>query len=147
MTSFPNTLFACYYQVLSMSFLVISRFRSMTQQYFRKADGIIVVYDVTTETSFKNVRNWMHSVQVCLKSFNSCEETFYRYSHSWNGVKIADPCEKWSPLYDSVKMGFLTVQSERERPQSFGTIPSPISQYSNINSFLMNLQMSVLFIT
>ncbi|XP_042912951.1 ras-related protein Rab-13-like [Parasteatoda tepidariorum] len=40
------------------------RFRSMTQQYFRKTDGIILVYDVTCETSFKNMRNWMNSIKV-----------------------------------------------------------------------------------
>ena len=40
------------------------RFRSITKQYFRKADGVLVMYDVTSETSFTNVRNWMTSVQV-----------------------------------------------------------------------------------
>ena len=40
------------------------RFRSITKQYFRKADGVVVMYDVTSETSFTNVRNWMTSVQV-----------------------------------------------------------------------------------
>ncbi|KAG8199014.1 hypothetical protein JTE90_001809 [Oedothorax gibbosus] len=39
------------------------RFRSMTHQYFRKADGIIVVYDVTSESTFRNVRNWMHNIK------------------------------------------------------------------------------------
>ncbi|XP_045174237.2 EF-hand calcium-binding domain-containing protein 4B-like isoform X4 [Mercenaria mercenaria] len=39
------------------------RFRSITKQYFRKADGVVVMYDVTSETSFTNVRNWMTSVQ------------------------------------------------------------------------------------
>nr|XP_006813971.1 PREDICTED: ras and EF-hand domain-containing protein-like [Saccoglossus kowalevskii] len=39
------------------------RFRSITKQYFRKADGVIVVYDVTSESSFTSVRNWMSSVQ------------------------------------------------------------------------------------
>ncbi|XP_064627617.1 EF-hand calcium-binding domain-containing protein 4B-like isoform X2 [Lineus longissimus] len=39
------------------------RFRSITKQYFRKADGVIVMYDVTSESSFTNVRNWMVSVQ------------------------------------------------------------------------------------
>ncbi|XP_041052591.1 EF-hand calcium-binding domain-containing protein 4A [Carcharodon carcharias] len=39
------------------------RFRSITKQYFRKADGVLVVYDVTSETSFTAVRNWMTSVQ------------------------------------------------------------------------------------
>ena len=43
--------------------LPLHRFRSITKQYFRKADGVIVAYDVTSEASFKNVRNWMTSVQ------------------------------------------------------------------------------------
>ncbi|KAL3982438.1 Ras family protein [Acanthocheilonema viteae] len=40
------------------------RFRSITKQYFRKADGIILMYDVTSEQSFLNVRNWITSVKV-----------------------------------------------------------------------------------
>ncbi|OXB54384.1 hypothetical protein ASZ78_003167, partial [Callipepla squamata] len=39
------------------------RFRSITKQYFRKADGILVMYDITAECSFMAVRNWMSSVQ------------------------------------------------------------------------------------
>uniref|UniRef100_A0A8C9F522 EF-hand domain-containing protein n=1 Tax=Pavo cristatus TaxID=9049 RepID=A0A8C9F522_PAVCR len=39
------------------------RFRSITKQYFRKADGILVMYDITAECSFVAVRNWMSSVQ------------------------------------------------------------------------------------
>ena len=39
------------------------RYRSFTKQYFRKADGIMVFYDVTSEVSFKNVRNWVTSIQ------------------------------------------------------------------------------------
>ncbi|XP_059170674.1 EF-hand calcium-binding domain-containing protein 4B-like [Physella acuta] len=39
------------------------RYRSMTKAYFRKADGVIVMYDVTVENTFTSVRNWMTSVQ------------------------------------------------------------------------------------
>ncbi|XP_021368203.1 uncharacterized protein LOC110459957 isoform X2 [Mizuhopecten yessoensis] len=39
------------------------RFRSITKQYFRKADGVVIMYDVTSETSFINVRNWMTSIK------------------------------------------------------------------------------------
>lgn len=39
------------------------RFRSITKQYFRKADGVVVLYDVTSEASFISVKNWMVSVQ------------------------------------------------------------------------------------
>ncbi|XP_072128361.1 EF-hand calcium-binding domain-containing protein 4A isoform X1 [Mobula birostris] len=39
------------------------RFRSISKQYFRKADGVVVMYDVTSEASFTAVRNWMANVQ------------------------------------------------------------------------------------
>jgi len=45
------------------------RYRSITRQYFRKADGVVVVYDVTNEKSFLAVRNWMQSVQVFDKRY------------------------------------------------------------------------------
>ncbi|XP_022236318.1 ras and EF-hand domain-containing protein homolog, partial [Limulus polyphemus] len=38
------------------------RFRSITQSYFRKADGIMLVYDCTSEHSFLNVRQWMDAI-------------------------------------------------------------------------------------
>uniref|UniRef100_A0A8R1I5C3 Uncharacterized protein n=1 Tax=Caenorhabditis japonica TaxID=281687 RepID=A0A8R1I5C3_CAEJA len=37
------------------------RFRSITKQYFRKADGVVLMFDVTSEQSFLNVRNWIDS--------------------------------------------------------------------------------------
>uniref|UniRef100_UPI00358E1818 EF-hand calcium-binding domain-containing protein 4B-like isoform X1 n=1 Tax=Myxine glutinosa TaxID=7769 RepID=UPI00358E1818 len=39
------------------------RFRSITKQYFRRADGVLVMYDVTNEFTFRAVRNWMISVK------------------------------------------------------------------------------------
>nr|VZI45858.1 unnamed protein product [Spirometra erinaceieuropaei] len=38
------------------------RYRSITKQYFRKADGVVLVYDVTSELSFLELRGWMQSV-------------------------------------------------------------------------------------
>ena len=40
------------------------RYRSIARQYFRKADGVVVMFDVTNEKSFLSVRGWMQSVQV-----------------------------------------------------------------------------------
>ncbi|RVE56740.1 hypothetical protein OJAV_G00223930 [Oryzias javanicus] len=39
------------------------RYRSITKQFFRKADGVVVMYDVTVEESFKAVRPWLINVQ------------------------------------------------------------------------------------
>lgn len=42
------------------------RYRSITKQYFRKADCVICMYDVTSEQSFKNIRNWITSIRVSI---------------------------------------------------------------------------------
>ncbi|XP_035520202.1 EF-hand calcium-binding domain-containing protein 4A isoform X1 [Morone saxatilis] len=39
------------------------RFRSITEQYYRKADSILVMYDLTHSPSFTAVRGWMDSVK------------------------------------------------------------------------------------
>ncbi|XP_026221280.1 EF-hand calcium-binding domain-containing protein 4A isoform X2 [Anabas testudineus] len=39
------------------------RFRSITEQYYRKADGILAMYDITDSTSFTAVRGWVASVK------------------------------------------------------------------------------------
>ncbi|XP_028304920.1 EF-hand calcium-binding domain-containing protein 4A isoform X2 [Gouania willdenowi] len=39
------------------------RFRSITEQYFRKADGILALYDVTNPASFSAVRGWIDSAK------------------------------------------------------------------------------------
>lgn len=39
------------------------RFRAITTAYYRSAMGILVVYDVTDERSFNNVRNWVRNTE------------------------------------------------------------------------------------
>lgn len=38
------------------------RFRTLTTTYYRKAQGVMLVYDATSRDSFNNVRNWMTQV-------------------------------------------------------------------------------------
>ncbi|XP_003796478.1 EF-hand calcium-binding domain-containing protein 4B isoform X2 [Otolemur garnettii] len=39
------------------------RYRCITQQFFRKVDGVIVMYDLTAKQSFLSVRQWLSSVE------------------------------------------------------------------------------------
>ncbi|XP_057204523.1 EF-hand calcium-binding domain-containing protein 4B isoform X1 [Triplophysa rosa] len=39
------------------------RYRSITKQFFRKADGVVVVYDITNIQTFTAVRQWLANVQ------------------------------------------------------------------------------------
>ena len=36
----------------------------MTKSYFRRADGVMLLYDVTSERSFVAVREWIEAVDV-----------------------------------------------------------------------------------
>jgi small GTP-binding protein len=38
------------------------RFRTITRSYYRNAQGILLVYDVTKRQSFINIRNWMKEI-------------------------------------------------------------------------------------
>merc|ERR1712173_17004 len=39
------------------------RFRNITNAYYRGANGIILVYDVTDEQSFLNIRYWLNQIE------------------------------------------------------------------------------------
>ncbi|NWX91450.1 RAB44 protein, partial [Nothoprocta pentlandii] len=39
------------------------RYHSITKQFFRKADGVVLMYDVTSEYSFADVRYWLSCIQ------------------------------------------------------------------------------------
>ncbi|CAF2633439.1 unnamed protein product [Rotaria sp. Silwood2] len=76
------------------------RFRSITKQYFRKADGVILVYDVTSEVTFRNVRGWMTSVREsaeddCVVALvgnktDLCDDDEKRPVKYKDGAKLAD---------------------------------------------------------
>ena len=38
------------------------RFRNITTQYYKGADGIVLVYDVTDDASYEKIRDWMDQI-------------------------------------------------------------------------------------
>ena len=39
------------------------RFKSIPQKYYEKADGIILIYDITNEESFNNINRWIKDIR------------------------------------------------------------------------------------
>lgn len=73
------------------------RFRTITSSYYRGAQGIIVVYDITNKDSFENVKIWLKeiqkfasdNVQVLLLG-NKTDETMKRVVSYEEGKEFAD---------------------------------------------------------
>ena len=45
------------------------RYRSITKNFYRNADGILFVYDVTREETFAHIKDWLISSDECDKDF------------------------------------------------------------------------------
>jgi Ras-related protein Rab-1A len=39
------------------------RFRSITRNYFRGSNGIMLIYDITNKSSFNSIKNWMGQIK------------------------------------------------------------------------------------
>ncbi|CAF3256647.1 unnamed protein product [Rotaria socialis] len=78
------------------------RFRSITKQYLRKSDGVILVYDVTCEITFQNVRSWMSSIQESTdedctlvlvgNKIDLCADDEHRPVKYKDGSRLANTC-------------------------------------------------------
>ncbi|XP_053701694.1 ras-related protein Rab-15-like [Synchiropus splendidus] len=73
------------------------RYQTITQQYYRRAQGIVLVYDITSEPSFQHIVKWAsdvdeyapEKVQRILVG-NKCDEESFRRVSSEDGSKLAE---------------------------------------------------------
>ena len=73
------------------------RYRTITSAYYRGADGIVMVYDVTNEESFKHVNEWLFEVSRYaaegtsrLLVGNKCDKVAERLISTEKGQALAD---------------------------------------------------------
>ncbi|EWM27640.1 rab gtpase [Nannochloropsis gaditana] len=73
------------------------RFRTITTSYFRGAQGILLVYDVTDRRSFESIRNWVGQIQqhadVHVNKIligNKCDMTPQRVVSTEEGQSLAN---------------------------------------------------------
>ncbi|KAL6131405.1 hypothetical protein ACLB2K_069781 [Fragaria x ananassa] len=72
------------------------RFRTITTAYYRGAMGILLVYDVTDESSFNNIRNWIRNIE----------------QHASDNVNKAVPASKGQALADEYGIKFFETSAK-----------------------------------
>ncbi|KAJ8790411.1 hypothetical protein J1605_021488 [Eschrichtius robustus] len=69
------------------------RFRTITTAYYRGAMGIMLVYDITNEKSFDNIKNWIRNIEeVYVERMilgNKCDMNDKRQVSKERGEKLA----------------------------------------------------------
>jgi Ras-related protein Rab-1A len=106
------------------------RFRTITSAYYRGADGIIMVYDVTNQDSFEHVEEWLSEVDRyanentakllignkadLLEQKQVSEETARRFSEKLN-IPFLETSAKTSTNVDAA---FLTMAKELIKARS-----------------------------
>ncbi|XP_028351158.1 ras-related protein Rab-8B [Physeter macrocephalus] len=72
------------------------RFRTITTAYYRGAMGIMLVYDITNEKSFDNIKNWIRNIEEHASSDvermilgNKCDMNDKRQVSKERGEKLA----------------------------------------------------------
>lgn len=122
------------------------RFRTITSSYYRGAHGIIVVYDVTDQESFENVRNWLQEIERYanenvnkLLVGNKCDLTSKKVVDYTTAKELADQLgipflETSAKNSTNVEQAFMTMAAEiKNRMQSVPATPGVGQTSLNIN--------------
>jgi Ras-related protein Rab-1A len=100
------------------------RFRTITSSYYRGAHGIIVVYDITDQESFNNVKQWLQEIDryACenvnkLLVGNKCDLSAKRAVEHNSAKDYADQLgipflETSAKSATNVEQAFLTMAAE-----------------------------------
>ncbi|KAM8846807.1 ras-related protein Rab-15 isoform 2-T2 [Synchiropus picturatus] len=67
------------------------RYQTITKQYYRRAQGIFLVYDITSERSFQHIMKWASDVDEVQKILvgNKSDEVGKRQVATEQGIKLA----------------------------------------------------------
>lgn len=97
----------------------LGRFRSLTTAFFRDAMGFLLMFDLTSQQSFLNVRNWMSKWDriTCVGHFGT--QDLYVFAclpykmkeQPWEVMSLVFPVSpsKWWPLCASPKVAWNCI--------------------------------------
>jgi len=118
------------------------RFRTITSSYYRGAHGIIVVYDVTDQESFTNVKQWLQEIDRYasenvnkLLVGNKCDLTTKKVVDYTTAKEYADQLgipflETSAKNATNVEQAFMTMAAEIKN--RMGPAPSPADSKPNV---------------
>jgi len=118
------------------------RFRTITSSYYRGAHGIIIVYDVTDQESFNNVRQWLQEIDRYasenvnkLLVGNKCDMTTKKVVDFATAKQYADQLgipflETSAKNATNVEQAFMTMAAEIKN--RMGPSPTGIDNKSNV---------------
>uniref|UniRef100_A0A8D3AHD9 EF-hand domain-containing protein n=1 Tax=Scophthalmus maximus TaxID=52904 RepID=A0A8D3AHD9_SCOMX len=119
------------------------RYRSITKQFFRKADGVVVMYDITDKQSFTAVRQWLTSVKEgagedipIMLLGNKTDKEIERQVQKGVGERLAKDCQMTlyecsacsgqNVLESMVHLArILKEQEDREKEKTVQLLSSP----------------------
>eukprot|EP00128_Syssomonas_multiformis_P008359 Colp12_sorted_trinity150504_noHs@10513 len=103
------------------------RFRTITTAYYRGAMGILLVYDVTNEKTFENIKNWIRNIEQHASEEvekmilgNKCDMDDKRQVSKERGQKVADEygakfLETSAKNNINVEEAFMTIARDIKR--------------------------------
>ncbi|KAJ3705499.1 hypothetical protein LUZ61_009204 [Rhynchospora tenuis] len=104
------------------------RFRTITTAYYRGAMGILLVYDVTDESSFNNIRNWIKNIEQ--HASNNVNKILVGNKADMDESKRAVPTSRGQQLADEYGIKFFETSAKTNFnvEQVFFTIARDIKQ-------------------
>ncbi|KAL8217030.1 hypothetical protein R6Q57_023867 [Mikania cordata] len=86
------------------------RFRTITTAYYRGAMGILLVYDATDESSFNNIRNWIHNIEQ--HASDTVNKILVGNKADMDESKRAVPTSKGQALADEYGIKFFETSAK-----------------------------------
>mmetsp|Transcript_20454 Transcript_20454/g.47836 ORF Transcript_20454/g.47836 Transcript_20454/m.47836 type:complete len:210 (-) Transcript_20454:230-859(-) len=115
------------------------RFRTITTAYYRGAMGILLVYDITDEQSFSNIRNWMRQIEQHASDSvnkvligNKCDMVEKKKVDTARGQALADEFgvkffETSAKNNIMVEQAFLTIARDVMKRLMVQSPPAPVA--------------------
>ena len=116
------------------------RFRNITTQYYKGADGIVLVYDVTDEASFDKIKDWMDQI---LSNTNKDEICLILLGNKCDIEKRSISYEQGKTLANELQVNFFetSAQTGQNIKEAFETLTADIMKKKKIGGDNNNIDL------